>query len=80
MNERIQDLVGQAKFMAEEVINRKISSNTELNAFAEKLAQLVIQECAEIAQREQAFNARYSDANQHPQVNIDQCILMRFGL
>ncbi len=45
MNERIRELVGQAKFMAEETINKKISANAELNAFAEKFAELIVQEC-----------------------------------
>ena len=45
MNERIRELAGQAKFMAEEDINRQISYNTELKAFAEKFAELIVQEC-----------------------------------
>ena len=52
MNERIKELVGQAKFMAEETINKKISKNAELDAFAEKFAQLIVRECANIAMRE----------------------------
>ena len=46
MNERIRELAGQAKFMAEEDINKQISANAELNAFAEKFAELIVQECA----------------------------------
>jgi len=46
MNERIEKLAGQAKFMAEEDINRQISYNTELKAFAEKFAELIVRECA----------------------------------
>ena len=46
MNERIKELYGQAKFMAEEDINRQISYNAELKAFAEKFAELIIRECA----------------------------------
>lgn len=45
MNERIKDLVGQAKLMAEEDINKQISYNAELNAFAEKFAELIVREC-----------------------------------
>ena len=48
MNERIKELIAQAKFIAEETINRQISSNLELNTFAEKFAQLIIRECAEV--------------------------------
>ncbi len=44
MNERIYDLAGRAKFMAEEDINRQISYNTELKAFAEKFAELIIED------------------------------------
>jgi hypothetical protein len=46
MNERIKELVGQAKFIAEETINKKISKNAELDAFAEKFAELIVRECA----------------------------------
>ena len=48
MNDRINKLAGQAKFMAEEAINKKISKNAELDAFAEKFAELIILECASI--------------------------------
>lgn len=43
MNERIKELANQAKFMAEETINRKISANPELYAFAEMFAELIKQ-------------------------------------
>jgi hypothetical protein len=46
MNKRIKELVGRAKFMAEETINKQISKNAELDAFAEKLAELIVRECA----------------------------------
>ena len=49
MNERIRELVGQAKFMAEETINKQISKNDELDAFAEKFAELIVRECADIS-------------------------------
>ena len=45
MNEQIQQLAEQAKFMAEEDINRQISYNAELKAFAEKFAELIVREC-----------------------------------
>ena len=48
MNERIKELVGQAKFMAEETINRQISKNAELDAFAEKFAELIVRECMKL--------------------------------
>ncbi len=52
MNERMKDLVGQAKFMAEESINKKISANDELYAFSEKFAELIVAECADIANQQ----------------------------
>jgi hypothetical protein len=48
MNQRIQELAVKAKLMAEEDINRQISYNTELKAFAEKFAELIVKECAAI--------------------------------
>jgi len=47
MNERLNNLVGQAKVMAEETLNKQISKNAELDAFAEKFAELIVQECLE---------------------------------
>ena len=48
MNERIQELAVKAKLMAEEDINRQISYNTELKAFAEKFAELIMKECIRV--------------------------------
>ena len=48
MNERIRLLAEQAKFMAEEDINKQISYNAELRAFAEKFAELMVLEFIEI--------------------------------
>jgi hypothetical protein len=44
MNERIKELVGQAKFMAEETTNKQISKNAELDVFVEKFADLIVEE------------------------------------
>lgn len=44
MNNRIKELAAQAKFMTEEDINKQISYNTELKAFAGKFAELIVQE------------------------------------
>ncbi len=49
MNERIKELAEQAKFIAEETINKKISKNAELDAFAEKFAELILRECIDHA-------------------------------
>ena len=71
MNERIQELVGQAKFMAEETINKQISKNAELDAFAEKFAELIVQECLDVAlaqkkwvEDQKVFNLDDQDWNQ----------------
>ena len=48
MNERLNNLVGQAKVMAEETLNKQISKNAELDAFAEKFAELIVRECADL--------------------------------
>jgi hypothetical protein len=45
MNKRLNNLVGQAKVMAEETLNKQISKNAELDAFAEKFAELIVKEC-----------------------------------
>ena len=47
MTKRIQELAEQAKCMAEETINKQISKNAELDAFAEKFAELIVKECIE---------------------------------
>ena len=62
MKDRIRELVGQAKCMAEETINRQISANAELDAFAEKFAELIVAECAktvEVYVHESLFNGLY---------------------
>ena len=56
MNKRIRELVGQAKFIAEETINKKISKNAELDAFAEKFAQLIVRECMQVCKNEAAWD------------------------
>ena len=52
MNERIKQLAEQAKFMAEETINKQISKNAELDAFAEKFAELIVRECVDICEKD----------------------------
>jgi hypothetical protein len=44
-SEKIRELVGQAKFTAEETINKQIPKNAELDVFAEKFAELIVREC-----------------------------------
>jgi hypothetical protein len=59
MNSRIRELVGQAKFMAEETINKQISKNAELDAFAEKFAELIVRECCDVLQNEDIRHGGY---------------------
>ena len=82
MNERIQELAEQAKFMAEEDINRQISYNNELKAFSEKFAELIVKECS-------AFVNHFSDGHEKDQfgrkmflytADIGQVILEHFGV
>ena len=53
--ERIKAFALQAKFMAEEDINRQISYNAELKAFAEKFAELIVRECIKLNGKELAM-------------------------
>ena len=66
MNEQLQALAGQAKFMAEEEINRQISYNAELQAFAEKFAQLIVQECIDIISPYTVIMSRPGEQYLHP--------------
>jgi hypothetical protein len=82
MNERIKELAEQAKFMAEEDINRQISYNAELRAFAEKFAELIVRECAKVIL---AKAADYPDTDEwHDWTNgMDQAqadIVVHFGV
>ena len=67
MNERIRELAEQAKFMAEEDTNRQISYNTELKAFAEQFAELIVKECVEQVwyTREDGINGNVSQVIKH---------------
>lgn len=75
MNQRIKELLNEVGIYQLERFNGIDGSNQ-----LEKFAELIVRECATTAEKEQALNARYSDASKHPQVNIGQCILMEFGL
>ncbi|CAB4129903.1 hypothetical protein UFOVP116_171 [uncultured Caudovirales phage] len=52
MNERLNDLLGRAKVIAEETVNKQISKNAQLDAFAEKFAELIVQECVNQCRQE----------------------------
>ena len=64
MNERIRELAGQAKFMAEETINKKISKNAGLDAFAEKFAELIVKECIQVC-NSRVGNSDYNTGRMH---------------
>ena len=81
MNERIRELAEQAGMSADKFgMFFAEDKHNEDGVDLEKFAELIVRECAQVAKKEQAFNARYTDADKHPQVNIDQCILIEFGL
>ena len=65
MNERIKELAEQAKFMAEEDINKQISYNTELKAFAEKFAELIVRECADLLETSLPYNPQQKMIKKH---------------
>lgn len=58
MNERIKDLAVQAKFMAEESINKQISASDELKAFTEKFAESLIKEGAAVLARSDRYRGQ----------------------
>ena len=85
MSDRSLALFKQASADAYRLCREKNHDVSEIDpiwvsVMAGTLTELIVRECAEIVKKEQAFNARYSDADNHPQVNIDQCILIEFGL
>ena len=81
MNERIKELAGQAKFMAEEDINKQISYNTELKAFAEKFAELIVAECLKIAKnREDEFESAGLLEESNAVGNVAYRISRQFGV
>ena len=75
MNERIRELAGQAKFIAEETINKKISKNAELDAFAEKFAELIVRECAGVAEISMPVNSYPDDV-----LKVKNNVLEHFGV
>jgi hypothetical protein len=81
MNERIKELAGQAKFMAEETINRQISANAELNAFAEKFAELIVRECMRMCEvTEMSFVTHDCDVEASGAITVKQFIAEHFGV
>lgn len=80
MNERINDFVGQAKFMAEETINKKISKNAELDAFAEKFAELIVQECAKECEQYAASVLKFSQFGSNAASDCANIIREKFGV
>lgn len=79
MNEQIKKLAEQAKFMAEEDINRQISYNAELRAFAEKFAGLIVAECAQVARNH--ILQKYPGMEEYDGVVfVEQAIRKHFGI
>jgi hypothetical protein len=73
MNERMKVLAEQAKFIAEETINKKISKNAELDAFAEKFAELIVQECISLI-REQSIGEEILGGQRYKTVQLGETI------
>jgi hypothetical protein len=65
MNEQIRELAEQAKFVAEETINKKISKNAELDAFAEKFAELIVSKCLSIMDRHYDASIASDEIKEH---------------
>ena len=77
MNEdRIRKLKHQASLWCDENIPDQYSEETNGygSAWEDKLAELIVRECAKIAEKEQEFG------NQYKLVKIGTCILIEFGL
>jgi hypothetical protein len=75
MNERIQELAVKAKLMAEEDINKQISYNAELKAFAEMFAELIVRECMD-----QVWYTREDGINGNVSQVIKDRIKQHFGV
>lgn len=80
MNERINGLVGQAKFMAEESSNKQISANTELYAFAEKFAELMVKEFETVAKQQPWYYDAPSCGWRNPINHVCNEIKQHFGV
>lgn len=81
MNERIKELAVKAKLMAEEDINRQISYNAELKAFAEKFAELIVGECLKIAKnREDELESAGLLGESNAVGNVSYRISRQFGV
>jgi hypothetical protein len=66
MNERIRELWVEAGYHADAY---------DMFTNMEKFAELIIRECASIAEQKQAYNDGHGI-----HLNIDQCILSEFGV
>lgn len=81
MNERIKELIGNAKFIAEGSINKKISANEELYAFANEFAELIVKECLDVLGKERRARLDKADL---VEANIIQksavAIIKHFGI
>jgi hypothetical protein len=74
MNERIQELADQMDqsgipYQAGDILM------TITDRYLEKFAELLVRECADIAEQKQTYNDGHGI-----HLNIDQCILSEFGV
>ena len=70
MNEKIIELAKEAG-----IHPANFEPDADLSGPLKKFAELIVRECAKIAEKEQAYNDSHEI-----HVNIDQCILIEFGL
>lgn len=80
MNERIKELAGMAKVIAEETINKKISKNDELDAFAEKFAELIVLECEKVAKDPKWYGESPSNGWRNPIRHVCNVMKEHFGI
>jgi hypothetical protein len=73
MNERIKELLIKSQLL--EAIGENAYEEDGWEPIVEKFADLIIRECAEIAEQKQTYNDGHGI-----HLNIDQCILSEFGV
>ena len=74
MNKRIKELAVLATKTVDHTGAFGLTQTTS-TVDLEKFAELIVRECARVAEKEQAYNDSHEI-----HVNIDQCILIEFGL
>ena len=73
MNERILQLAADAKIMTEDSINMKISFSTQLKAFSEKFAELILKDVDNLLalQQEKSIDEEWNIDESFGTVRVD---------